>query len=85
VLVVIMVLLLGWDMLQDSSTFLGFTNGAIHHTQNLAYTTWVMYSPIGQLVASGGSFLDPSTNNVDKYSVFIKLLHYSIVKQIHSL
>jgi ribonuclease HI len=80
-----MVLLLGWNMSQDSSMFIGFTDGANHHTQNLASTTWVIYSPTGQLVASGGACLDPSTNNVVEYSIVIELLHDTIVNHIRSL
>ena len=47
--------------------FVGFANGASHHTFNLASAAWVIYSPSGQLVASGGAFLGPSTNNVAEY------------------
>ena len=54
--------------------FIGFTDGASCHTCNLASTAWVIYSPSGQLVASGGAFLGPATNNVVEYSVVIELL-----------
>jgi ribonuclease HI len=66
---------LGWKMSMESSVFLGFTDGASHHTRNMASTTWVIYSPEGQLVSSGGVCLGPSTNNVVEYSIIIELLH----------
>jgi ribonuclease HI len=80
-----MVLLFGWNMSWDSSMFIWFTNGTNHHTQNFSSTTWVIYSPTRQLVSSGGEFLDPFTNNVVEYSVFIKQLRYAIVNHIRSL
>jgi len=55
-------------------TFIGFADGASHHTQNIASATWVIYSPTGQLVVSGGACLGPATNNVAKYSAVIELL-----------
>ena len=58
----------------ESSTYIGFTNGARHHTQNSTSTAWVIYTPTGQLLSSGGLCLRPSSNNVAKYSVVIKLL-----------
>jgi ribonuclease HI len=53
--------------------------------RNLASIAWVIYSPTGQLVSSGGACLDPSTNNVVEYSVVIELLHDAIVNHIRSL
>jgi hypothetical protein len=69
---------LGWKMSTESSVFLGFTDGASHHTQNMASTAWVIYSPEGQLVSSGGICLEPSTNNVVEYSTIIELLRDAI-------
>ena len=51
---------------------------SIRHTCNLASATWVIYSPSGQLVSSGGAFLGPSTNNVAKYRDVIELLWDSL-------
>jgi hypothetical protein len=68
---------------------LRFTLGSwmvqVHHTQNLASTTWVIYSPKGQLVVSGGACLGPTTNNVVEYSVVIKLLRDVIAHGISCL
>jgi hypothetical protein len=65
---------LGWKMSMESLVFLGFTDGVSHHTQNVASVAWVIYSPEGQLVSSGGVCLEPSMNNVAEYSVIIELL-----------
>jgi ribonuclease HI len=68
-----------------SSVYLGFIDGASHHTRNLASTAWVIYSPEGLLVSSGGVCLGPSTNNVAEYSIVIELLHDVISHGIMSL
>ena len=54
--------------------FVGFVDGASHHTCNLALAAWVIYSPSRQLVSSVGACLGPSTNNVAEYSTVIELL-----------
>lgn len=55
-------------------TFIGFADGASRHTQSLASAAWVIYSPTGKLVVSGGSCLGPSMKNVAEYSAVIELL-----------
>jgi ribonuclease HI len=72
-------------MSMESSVYLGFSNGAIHHTWNLASSSWVFYLPEGLLVSSSGIFLGPSTNNVAEYSVVIELLRNAISHGIRSL
>jgi ribonuclease HI len=72
-------------MSTESSVCLGFTDGASHHTQNLASATWVVYSPEGLLVSLGGVCLGASTNNVVEYSVVLELLCDSISHGIFSL
>jgi ribonuclease HI len=72
-------------MLMESSIYLGFVDGASRHTQNLDSISWVVYSPEGLLVSSGGICLRPSMNNVYEYSVMIELLHDAILQGIHSL
>lgn len=49
-------------------------DGASCSTGNLATTIWVIFSPIDELVSSGGIFLGPTTNTIMDYSVVIKLL-----------
>ena len=61
-------------MSMESSAYIGFTNGAIRHNQNLASTSWVIYTPTGQVLSSGGVCLRPSSNNVVEYSSIIELL-----------
>ena len=69
----------------ESSVYIGFIDGASRHTQNSASATWVIYTPTGQVLSSGGVFLQPSSNNVAEYSVIIELLHYSISHGVLSL
>ena len=72
-------------MLVESSIYIGFIDGASHHTQNLASATWVIYTPMGQVLSSGGVCLRPSLNNVAEYSVIIELLHDVISHGVLSL
>jgi ribonuclease HI len=72
-------------MSMKSSVYLGFTDGASHHTWNLDSAAWVVYSPEGLLVSSGGVCLGPSMNNVVEYSIVIELLCDAISHGIHSL
>ena len=65
--------------------FVGFADGASRHTCNLASAAWVIYSPSGQLVASGGTCLGPASNNVSEYRVVIELLWNSLSRGITQL
>jgi ribonuclease HI len=76
---------LGWKMSMESSVYLVFTDEASHHKKTWLPSAWVVYSPEGQLVSSGGIFLRPSMNNVVKYSVVIEILRNSISHGISSL
>jgi hypothetical protein len=69
----------------ESSVYLGFTDGSSRHTWNLASAAWVVYSPEGLLVSSGGICLGPSMNNVDEYSIVIEILRDAISHGILSL
>ena len=60
-------------------------NGASHYTQYSSSATWVIYTPMGQVLSSGGVCLRPSSNNVAEYSVVIELLRDSISHGILSL
>ena len=53
-------------------------DGAVHHTQHSTSATWVIYTPTGQVLSSGGICLRHSLNNVSKYSVVIELLRDAI-------
>jgi ribonuclease HI len=72
-------------MSTKSFIYLGFANEANRHTWNLASIAWVVYSPEGLLVCSGGVCLAPSTNNVVEYSVVIELLRDAISHGTRSL
>ena len=65
--------------------FVGFADGASRHTCNLALATWVIYSPLGELVASRGAYLGPATNNVSKYRAVIEILWDSLSHGITQL
>ena len=74
-----------WKMSMESSTFIGFMDGASHHTQHSASATWVIYTPMGQVLSSRGIYLRPSSNNVAEYSVVIELLRDAISNGVLSL
>ena len=67
-----------WLLQMSYKRYLGFPDGASRHTCNLASTTWVIYSPSGQLVAVGGTCLGPASNNVAEYRAVIELLWDSL-------
>ena len=69
----------------ESFTYVGFMDGASRHTQHSASTAWVIYTPMGQVLSSGGVCLWPSSNNVVEYSVVIELLWDSISHGVLSL
>ena len=63
-----------WLFQMSSERFVGFVDGASRRTCNLASAAWVIYSPSGQLVASGGACLGPASNNAAEYRAVIELL-----------
>ena len=74
-----------WKMSMEYSIYIGFTDGASHHTKNSASTAWVSYTPMGQVLSSIGVCLRPSSNNVAKYIAIIELLCDAILHGVHSL
>jgi ribonuclease HI len=72
-------------MSSESEVYVGFTDGASRHTQRLASTAWVIFTPFGQLMSSGGIFLGEATNNVVEYSVVIELLRDALSHGISHL
>ena len=72
-------------MSMESSSYIGFADGASHHTQNSALTTWVIYTPMDQVLSSIGVCLWPSSNNVAEYSAIIELLRDAISHGVLSL
>jgi ribonuclease HI len=61
-------------MSSEPKVFIGSADGASRHTWRLASAAWVIFTPRGQLLSSGGICLGDTTNNVTEYSVFIELL-----------
>ena len=61
-------------MSSESEVFIGYADGASRHTRRLASATWVIFTPQGQLLSSGGICLGDTTNNVTEYSVVIEFL-----------
>ena len=72
-------------MSMEYSVYIGFVDGASCHTQNSASIAWVIYTPMGQVLSSGGVCLRPSSNNVVEYSVVIEILRDGILHRILSL
>ena len=69
----------------SSERYIGFTDGASHHTCNLDSVAWVIYSPSGQLVSTGGACLGPASNNVAEYRAVIELLWDALSHGINQL
>ena len=74
-----------WQMSMEYSTYIGFADGASRHTQHSASAAWVIYTPMGQVLSSGGVCLRPSSNNVVEYSAVIELLRDAISHGVLSL
>ena len=72
-------------MSMQYSTYIGFADGASRHTQHSASAAWVIYTPTGQVLSSGGICLRPSSNNVVEYSAVIELLRDAISHDVLSL
>ena len=58
-------------MSSDSEVFVGYADGASQHTQRLASVAWVIFTPQGQFLSSGGICLGDTKNNVAEYSAII--------------
>ena len=69
----------------EPSICIGFDDGASFHTQNSTSISWVIYTPMAQVLDLGGVSLHPSSNNVAEYSAVIELLCDSISHGVHSL
>ena len=65
--------------------FYNFTDGACHHTLNLASTAWVLYSPAYELFSSGAVCIGLATNNIIEYRVVIGLLIEAASQDVRNL
>jgi ribonuclease HI len=72
-------------MSSESEVFVGYADGASRHTRRLASTAWVIFTPQGQLLSSGGILLGNTTNNVAEYSAVIELLRDALSLGIYHL
>jgi ribonuclease HI len=61
-------------MSSESEVFVGYADGASRHTQRLASAAWVIFTPQGQFLSSGGICLGDTMNNVAEYSAVIEFL-----------
>ena len=74
-----------WLFQMSFERFVGFADGTSHHTCNLSSATWVIYSPSGQLVASGGACLGLAYNNFVEYRAVTELLWDALSRGITQL
>jgi hypothetical protein len=74
-----------WKMSSESEVLIGFMDDASQHTQRLAFVPWVIFTPQGQLLSSGGICLGDNTNNVVEYSAVLELLRDILVHGISHL
>ena len=72
-------------MSMESSFYIEFIDSASRHSQHLASTAWVIYTPTSQVLSSGGVCLRNSSNNVAKYTAIIELLRDVISHGVISL
>ena len=61
-------------MSSELEVFIGYADGASRHTQRLASTAWVSFTPQGQLLSSRGICLGDTTQNFVEYSAVIEFL-----------
>jgi ribonuclease HI len=74
-----------WKMSSESEMFIGFTDGASQHTRRLASAYWVIITPQGLFLSSGGICLGDATKNVVEYNAMIELLHDALLHSISHL
>ena len=67
------------------TTFTGFVDDASRYTLNLTSAAWVLNSPTGDLVSSGGVCLGPSTNNLADYLAVIGLLMEALANDVREI
>jgi ribonuclease HI len=72
-------------MSSDFEVFVGYADGASRHTRRLASAAWVIFTPQGRLLSSGGICLGDTTNNVVEYSVVIEFLRDALSLAISHL
>ena len=74
-----------WKMSSELEVFVGFADGASQHTRRFASAAWVIFTPQGQLLSSGGICLGDTTNNVSKYNAVIEFICDALLHGISHL
>jgi hypothetical protein len=74
-----------WHMSSESEVFVGFADDANWHTKRLASAAWVIFTPQGQLLSSGGICLGDATKNVVEYNTVLELLSDTLLHGISHL
>jgi ribonuclease HI len=72
-------------MSSESEVFIGFADGTIRHIWRLSSASWVIFTPQGQLLSSGGIYLGDATSNVIKYITVLEFLHDTLSHGISHL
>jgi hypothetical protein len=72
-------------MSEYSLPYIGFADGAIRSTRNLASAAWAIYAPTNEIISLRGVCLGRATNNIAEYSTVIELLVDAISLGIHHL
>jgi ribonuclease HI len=74
-----------WQMSSESEVFFGFANNSSQHTRRLASASWVIFTPQGHFLSSGGICLGDATNNIVEYNVVIEILRDVVLHEISHL
>jgi ribonuclease HI len=72
-------------MSSESEVFVGFADDTSQHTRRLSSAAWVIFTPQGQLLSSGGICLGETTKNVVEYNAILELLHDTLAFGISHL
>ena len=72
-------------MSSESEVFIGFADDASRHTRRLAFAAWLIFTPHGQLLSSGGIYLGDTTNNVVEYNIVLEFLRGALLHGISHL
>ena len=62
-----------------------FVDGSSCYTLILASVAWVLYSPTGDLVSSGGTCLGPAMDNIVEYHTVIGLLSEALTNDVSQI
>jgi hypothetical protein len=74
-----------WQISSESEVFIGFADDDSQHTRRLGSAAWVIFTPQGQLLSSGGICLGDSTKNVVEYNTILELLCDALLHGISHL